>query len=254
MKIKELIDAILFYASVPKCVSCNNRLKRGEKPICDNCITEYNEIKKRDCSICAKTLDFCICTNKYLDAHYVHKLIKVYRYVRREDLPSNNVIYSLKKSNRKDVVSFLSSELVNSIDNSLSIDENVIFTNVPRRKKEARKYGLDHAAELSKTVAKHYSAEYYQPLIAKSKTPQKKTVGEERINNARFKIKKKAKDLTGKTVIIVDDVVTTGASMGRCAMLLHALGAKKIIGAVISVAYKDRYTPFDKEDRFIKKK
>ena len=215
---------------------------------------EYKEIKKRNCSVCSRTLDACTCTNNYLDSHYVHKLIKVYRYVRREDLPSNEIIYSLKRSNRKDVVSFLASELADAIDNSLVIDPSFVFTNVPRRKKEARKYGIDHAAELSKALAKHYSAKYYQPLIAKSKTPQKKTVGEERLKNAKFKIKSTAKGLEGKNVIIVDDVVTTGASMGTCAALLRALGAKKIIGAVVSIAYKDRYTPFETEDRFAKQK
>ena len=254
MKFKELIDSILFYASVPKCASCQKRLARSEKALCDECMIEYREVKKRNCSICSKTLDFCKCTNKYLDSHYVHNLIKVYRYVRRESLPSNDIIYSLKKSNRKDVIDFLSEELISAIDNSLKIDTNTVFTNVPRRKKEARKYGLDHAEQLSKALAKHYSAEYYQPLLAKSKSPQKKTVGEERIVNAKFKLKKNAKDLSGKTVIIVDDIVTTGASLGGCAMLIHGLGAKKIIGAVISVAYKDRYTAFDTEDRFNKKK
>jgi hypothetical protein len=151
MKFNELIDTILFYASVPKCVSCGTRLKRDEKAICDRCMIEYKEIKKRNCSICAKTLDRCSCTNYYLDSHYIHKLIKVYRYVRRESLPTNEIIYSLKRSNRKDVLTFLTDELSSAIDNSLIIDKSVVFTNVPRRKKEANKYGLDHAAALSKS-------------------------------------------------------------------------------------------------------
>ena len=151
-------------------------------------------------------------------------------------------------------MNFLTNELSDAISNSLTIDENTIFTNIPRRRKEAKKFGLDHAALLSKSLANHFSASYYQPLIAKSNKAQKKTTGAERIKNAKFKIKPRAKTLNGKTIILVDDIVTTGASMGACAMLLHALGAKKIIGAVISIAYKDRYVPFDKEDRFIKRK
>ena len=254
MSFKTVIDAILFYASVPKCVSCQERLLRHERAICDKCMVDYLEVKKRNCSICAKTLDRCTCTNHYLDNSYVHKLIKVYRYVKREALPSNEIIYSLKRSNRKDVLCFLSEELAAAIDNSLTIGDDVVFTNIPRRKKEAKRYGLDHAALLSKSLAKRYSAEYYQPIIARSKKPQKKTVGEERIENAKFKIKRNPRSLNGKTVIIVDDIVTTGASMGACARLLHSLGAKKIIGAVISIAYKDAYIPFDTEDRFTKKK
>ena len=38
--------------------------------------------------------------------------------------------------------------------------------------------------------------------------------------------------------------------MGTLAMLLRALGAKKIIGVCIAVAYRDEYRPFLKTDRF----
>jgi competence protein ComFC len=143
------------------------------------------------------------------------------------------------------VLEFISNELEESIRNSYKSPEQFIFTNVPRRRSSAIKYGIDHSALLSKSLAKRFSASYYQPLISKSKSQQKKTSGEERKYNASFKIKHGAKDLKGKTVIIIDDVVTTGASMGACAMLLKGLGAKKILGASISIAFKDKYTPFE---------
>ena len=116
------------------------------------------------------------------------------------------------------------------------------------------KYGIDHAELLAKSLAKKLSAQYYQPIISKSKKAQKKTSGEERLKNAQFKLKVRAKSLSGKTVIIVDDIVTTGSSMGACAMLLRGLGAKKIIGATISIAYKDMYIPLNTDDRFLTKK
>ena len=222
MKFKDIIDSALFYLSVPKCVGCKDRLLKSERALCSKCMIEYNEVKLRDCSICSRTLYKCSCTNKHLDSHYVHKLIKVFRYVKREDLPSNNLIYSLKRDNRRDVLEFLTNELSNAIDNSLEIKEDFVITNVPRRKKEAKRYGLDHARLLAKSLAKHYSAAYYQPLNPKSKKAQKKTAGEERLLNARFKLKKSAKDLSGKTVIIVDDIVTTGATMGSAAFAFSA--------------------------------
>lgn len=253
MKFKELLNRCLFYISVPKCVCCGVRLTVNEGPLCQTCLEKYKEIKLRNCSICSKTLDRCTCPNKYLDSHLVHNLIKVYRYVSQEDLPSNKLIFSLKKDNRIDVLGFLSSELADAISASVSDPENYVFTNVPRRRKEIVKFGIDHGSLLAKHLAKYYSAEYYQPIISKSKKPQKNTSGEERFKNVLFKVKRGAKSLEGKKVIIVDDVVTTGASMARCAMLLKSLGAKKIIGAAISVAYKDTYTPFDKSDRFCSK-
>ena len=250
MTFKEIKNNIFFYLSVPRCVGCKERLSKEDLALCPNCLREYNEIKKRNCSLCSQPLQLCSCTNKYLDAHYVHKLIKVFRYIHREELPSNNLVYSLKRDNRKDVLEFLSGELAEAISNSVNSPETCVFVNVPRRRKEAAKYGIDHAKLLAKSLAKMFSAEYYQPLISKSKLPQKKTVGEERMKNARFSLKRHAKDLCGKTVIIVDDVVTTGASMGYCASLIRGLGTQKIIGAAIAIAYKDSFIPQSKENRF----
>lgn len=251
MNFSKIKDKILFYLSVPKCVGCKKRLSIEDRVLCPDCLSEYREIKKRNCSICSKTLDSCSCSNKFLESHYIRKLIKVYRYVQRDDIASNNLIYSLKRDNRKDVLDFLVDELGKALEISVSNLDECVFINVPRRKKEAVRYGFDHAELLAKNLAKRFSAEYYQPLISKSKKPQKKTQGNERIKNANFKLKKNAKDLSGKTVIIVDDIVTTGASMAACAMHIRALGTKKIIGAVISIAYKDSYIPFSTDDRFL---
>ena len=254
MKLTEIKNKILFYLSVPKCVGCKKRLTIEDGVLCPDCLIEYREIKKRNCSICSNPLNLCSCSNKLLESHYIHKVIKVFRYVQRDDNPPNNLIYSLKRDNRRDVLDFLTSELAEALSNSIDNLGECVFTNVPRRKKEALRYGFDHAEILAKNLAKYFSAEYYQPLISTSKKPQKKTHGTERIKNANFKLKRRAKDLFGKTVIIVDDIITTGASMSACAMLVRALGTKKIIGAAISIAYKDSYVPFDTDDRFLKYK
>ena len=247
---KEIKDSILFYLSVPRCVGCGERLNKRDVALCPDCLREYNNIKERNCSICAKRLSECSCTNSYLDTHYVHKLIKVFRYVRRDPMPSNNLIYSLKRDNRKDVLSFLTDELSDAISSSIKDVEKYVFTNVPRRREGIVKYGIDHAALLAKSLAKHFSAEYYQPIISISKRAQKKLSKSERIVNAKFRAKKNTRRLDGKFVILVDDVVTTGASMAACATVLKRLGAKTVVGAAVSIAYKDTYVPFEYGDRY----
>lgn len=250
MNFTKLKDRVLFYLSVPKCVNCGEKLSFNEKALCSKCFTEYTEFIKRNCSICANTLNECTCTNKYLDLHYVHNVVKVFRYFPGRISPSNSLIYSLKRDNRKDVLEFLTKELAYAISHAYTNLNDFVFVNVPRRRSSVVKYGIDHAQLLAKSLAKYFSAEYYQPIVSKSKKAQKKAVGKERISNVNFKLKFKTKSLKGKTVIIVDDVITTGASIGACAMLIHALGAKRIIGASVSIAYKDMYIPLSKENRF----
>ena len=242
----KLIDNLLYYISVPKCACCGERLSKDELALCKECKEEYNNVLRRNCSVCAKPLYECPCTNDYLDSHYIHKVIKVFRYVIKENLPTNALIYSLKKDNRRDVLKYLSSELADSIAYSVKAPEAYVFTSVPRRKASVIKYGIDHAELLARAVAKRLGAKYKKVLISKSKSEQKRAGSrEERLKNTEFRIKKKSIDLSGNNVILIDDIITTGASMSAAAMLLKGLGAKQIIGASLAIAYKDTQVFYD---------
>lgn len=247
----KLFERILFRISVPRCINCGEALEIGEKAICNNCKRIFEDTKERNCSICARPLYSCDCTSKYLESHFVHKLIKVFRYKPGEETVQNKLIYSLKRENRRDVVDFLSEELKNSILASVKITNDTVITSVPRRKRAIAKYGIDHSRVLARATAKKLSAEYIPTLKSLAKKPQKKAVNiDERIENAKFKPIKQSVDLEKKTVILIDDIVTTGASMGAAAFNLKSMGAKRIIGAALSVAYKDNYVPLSKDDRF----
>ena len=245
---------LLFYLSVPKCVCCGERLEITDKALCRICTKDYFDHKTRSCSQCSKLLSECTCTNDYLKNHYTKRLVKLFRYIIRDDtersFPSNMLIYSLKRDNRADVLDFLSDELANAINKTISPKKiEFLITSVPRRPKAVRRYGIDHAQLLAKSVAKKLDVPYAALLKSTAKAAQKKMHEKERISNATFDYRKTDVDPRGKHVIIIDDVVTTGASMGSCAMLIHALGAKEIIGAALSIAYKDKSVEFKVDGR-----
>lgn len=233
------MDRVLFALSVPKCVCCGSRLNYGEKAFCLNCSLEFEESKSRDCSKCARVLHKCDCSNDYLSAHYVKHVVKCFRYlVRDERLPGNALIYSLKRENRKDVLDFATTELSSAIKNSIENPENYIFTNVPRRRSAIIEYGIDQSELLAKSIAKELGGEYISILKSKAKREQKTLETAERFKNADFYIVKDI-DLTGRDVIIIDDIITTGASVAKAASFIRSLGAKNIIAATLGIAYKD---------------
>jgi len=57
---------------------------------------------------------------------------------------------------------------------------------------------------------------------------------QENISDA-FKIRNK-KVVNGKTVLLIDDVITTGATISECGKILLDAGAKKIFAASIAIA------------------
>ena len=256
MNFKELIDRMVYYITVPKCICCAKILDFDDRAICKECLSDYNLNKSKQCSLCKNVYSECTCSNDYLGKRFVKKLCKVYRYKPssspNEKIPSNELIYQIKRGYRKDIVEFLAGEVASVISKNLKY-ENYIITSVPRSFGRRIKYGIDHSETIARAVAKRLNIDYYQFLKSKSKKAQKKTHGEERFKNISFDYKNEV-DLTGERIIIFDDIVTTGASMGGCAILLKGLGAKEIVGASISIAYKDKYIPFNTDDRFYLKK
>ena len=249
MKFKDFINKILFFVAVPKCSCCGERLLFNEKALCKSCKQRYDELLLFNCSVCSLPYKECECSNKHLKNHHVNKVYKVFRYFPGDEPPTNMLIYRLKRDNRHDVVEFLVDELKESLLNKNISFENTIFTNVPRRRVSVRKYGFDHAEVLARALAKDLGTEYKKLLVSKAKRDQKKSQGkDERIKNAEFDYKRNAPDITGKSVIIVDDIITTGASISACATLLKGLGAKRIAALALSIAYSDEYVPFKREE------
>ena len=245
----------IYYVTVPKCVCCNEKLDIDDVVLCKQCKKIYDDHLLINCSVCSKPLYRCTCPNEYMDSHYIHKHIKVYRYKPGLSTPPNKLLYSLKRENRRDVLEFLSKELSSAISTSIKSPKDYLFTSVPRMKASKNKYGIDHAKELSKATAKLLGAKYKNILISKAKKLQKKTKNtDERISNASYVLKHPNTDLKRQKIIIIDDIVTTGASIGACATQLKIAGAGQVVGASIAITYKDKYVPFEKNDRFLSKK
>ena len=239
MRFNELMDRALFALSVPKCICCGERLNYGQKAFCLKCSLEFRDFKTRNCSRCAKILSECDCSNEHLQSHFIGRVIKCYRYLPiNEKIPSNALVYSLKCDNRNDVLEVCANELEAAIRNSVVSPENYVITNVPRRKAAIIEYGIDHSELLAAEVAKRLGAEFIPILTSNAKKAQKSLQTTDRLKNADFEIAK-CIDLKGRAVIIVDDIITSGASMSTAASLIRSLGCKSIIAAALAIAYKD---------------
>lgn len=117
----------------------------------------------------------------------------------------------------------------------LSFNDNLIVP-VPLSKKRLRWRGFNQAELLARQVAERYNLELdSRSLIrTKHKKPQAKLSEIRRLENVKECFSWQGGDLNKRNVILLDDVVTTGATLNECAKVLKAAGAGEVWGLVVA--------------------
>ena len=114
-----------------------------------------------------------------------------------------------------------------------------LITFVPSSKKALKKRGFNQCEVLAKTLSKELGIPYINTLDrVKQGKEQKRLSREERILNmqAAFKVKNNLL-LKGKKIILIDDVVTTGATLIACANQLRKYEKVEIIILTVAKSY-----------------
>lgn len=110
-----------------------------------------------------------------------------------------------------------------------------MVTFVPTATSHRRTRGFDHAELLAKEIAKQRTWHFERVL---HRTSQSRQLGANReLRKRQLKNVFRAhnrKDITGKHILLIDDVVTTGATLNECAKLLYGMGAQRVDVAVFA--------------------
>lgn len=212
--LKEIISATLelIYYRDYKCLCCDKEIYNNDY-LCTHCMKKLNLYEET----------FFI-NDKYNVKCYT---CDVYSSIMR------NLILKLKYSNKFFVAEFFSKIIVDRIkDEELKVD---LITFVPSTKKRKKKRGYNQAEVIAKYSANKIDKKCVSLLRKDEKTKDQIGLdsGDRRNNVKRaFSIcnwVRMRKDyIVGKSILIIDDVVTTGATAYNCAEILLEYGAKDV--------------------------
>lgn len=242
----DLVDLLLSLFYVPKCVSCGLRLPTEEKrPLCPVCRAEYENEKERRCAVCAKRLSDCTCPPPEVDVG-MRKLVKLFRYrPSHPDLASSKMIFTQKRRDLIYLRRFLAHELAPFLQRIMSEKAgDYLLTYPPRSSASMRRYGFDHAELLAREIAKICKIPCIRTLVRTRGRVQKQLSRAERKKNAAASYAVvQGLSLKGKRVFLLDDVVTTGATLASSARLLRKCGAREVIGVSLAVTLRENVLP-----------
>ncbi len=231
-KLRRIIDTFLDLIYPPRCAGCDSVINiSSREAFCPECRKKWEKYKDDICRRCGQPIRECWCgvpgnSNGYVD--YEYHLVQYNKHV---DGIVKNLIYICKNRTEKRVFDTVATEMYNELYFRLDFTD-IVVTAVPRSQAAKRKHGHDQGVEIAKRFSEISGVEYVDVLIHQGNKKQKRLSHSERLKNAKksYKIKNgSSKYLKSKNVILIDDVVTTGATTVRCAQLLKMRGAEKVV-------------------------
>lgn len=232
-----------FLAGSVSCIGCGTKCLA--LPLCKNCqlfLKNFVPFSKEKalkfglplrCSQCGKILlsETELCS----ECRELKQKRKTIRYfpIHSYRLWKKDLMYFWKTENHRSL-SFFFADLIYNAINSLLKDEKMKFdclVPVPPRPGKIKKKGWDQIDELCKILRLKYGFRIEYPLVRNSFIEQKKLAKEERQARKKQEYGIKPNYLINfKKVLIIDDVITTGSTMEKCAEILYSCGIKEVYG------------------------
>lgn len=115
--------------------------------------------------------------------------------------------------------------------------KDALIVPVPTATKRIRKRGYDQAVLIARSFARHTGCQYASLLIRHGSQEQKGAGRQQRHQQLRgaFQVKNSAK-VANRRIILVDDVITTGATLEQASSVLTASGARAVAALVFAQA------------------
>ena len=222
----------------PHCAGCGSCLApsfAGDPPLlCKECEAEWERELRAQCPKCHADYPECDCMPVAMKRAGIAHFVKLVPYGEGANRRvARHMILSMKTASRTRLCAFLAGELAGGVQRALEECEcaatDAVIAHLPRDQRTVRRYGVDQAKELAMALSLQTGISHATLFRRKKRVKKQKTLSEkERMLNLveAFALESTP---TQKCVILVDDIVTTGASMAVPARLLRTLGITQVI-------------------------
>lgn len=208
-----------------RCPFCSGFIKWNEL-CCDNCADLLIAANDVICRCCGQ--EKCIC---YKEKYNFDRVYAAFFFDGVRD-----AVYRFKHEGESNFAELAAEDIAEHISEE-DIPTPDIIVPVPMGRKKRRKRGHNQAELFGKSLEKRLDIPVISDILFKYDTDDEQHFHTEKERKDRVKelFYKGNSDLAGKTVLLCDDVMTTGSTLNECACMLKEMGAETVIAAVCAV-------------------
>lgn len=235
MKMKAVIVNLLFPR---RCPVCGDIVRPFGELICPDCVEELSPVRQPVCKKCGKEvesgrMEYCYdCMRRPGTFEQNFALLNY-------DAVASCSMSAIKYKGRREYLDFYSQAVCRKFGKAIRRAAPDVIVPVPVHPSRKRSRGFNQA----ELLARHIGRQLRIPVCAgglkraKKTLPQKELNQEERLSNLQQAFVPGVLPRGVKTVLLVDDIYTTGSTMEACTRVLKSMGAKKVYGLTLCVGH-----------------
>ncbi len=200
--------------------------------LCSGCQTDLPLHTNPHCPICADdSPQSTPCTKCLAEPPHFDQTIAAFCY----DFPVDRIIKALKYGHLLAIAPWLGKLLANHPSlQQVGIDQIIAM---PLHHERIKERGFNQSIEIARPISHALQRPLQFDCLQRTRAtqPQAELNLKERHSNVRGAFECTS-DLTGQSILLVDDVMTTGATLNECARVLKLHGARHVMVAVAARA------------------
>ena len=210
------------------CETCGKSLSLSDRGICASCSNQISWIKAPFCSICSRPLTLNL--SKCADCHHEHFYFRKAWAAARYEGKMKELLQAYKFSKRKSLHSFLGEALSKHFSTCMKNERFDFILPVPLPAEREKERGFNQARLLSSYLSSSLGISHAPQFLKRNKSAQAQSLltKKGRRINIRGCFYVENSPFSGKDLLLIDDILTTGQTASECSKVLLEAGAKSV--------------------------